>query len=110
MSRCLRYVAILATLILGLMALTPLSGSAADAMIRVVHASPDAPAVDVYLNGQRAIADLKFTEGTTYAAVPAGSYKVQVFPAGTGPTGKAVIDATLDLKGGTAYTVAAVNV
>jgi hypothetical protein len=110
MPRRLRYVMILATLILGLMALAPTSGSAADAMIRVVHASPDAPAVDVYLNGQRAIADLNFTEGTTYTAVPAGSYKVQVFPAGTGPGGKAVIDATLDLKGGTAYTVAAVNV
>jgi hypothetical protein len=35
---------------------------------------------------------------------------VQVFPAGTGPSGTAVIDATLPLAGGTAYTVAAVNV
>lgn len=110
MIRRLRLMAILGTLVLGLLAAFPLSGSAADAMIRVVHASPDAPAVDVYLNGQRAIANLKFTEGTTYAAVPAGSYRVQVFPAGTGPNGTAVISATLDLKGGTAYTVAAVNV
>lgn len=110
MFRRFRSVALLAALALGLVALAPSSGAAADAMIRVVHASPDAPAVDVYLNGQRAISNLKFTEGTTYAAVPAGSYKVQVFAAGTGPSGKAVIDATVDLKGGTAYTVAAVNV
>jgi hypothetical protein len=111
MFRRLRYMAILGTLLLGLLAATPLSGAAAaDAMIRVVHASPDAPAVDVYLNGQRAIANLEFTEGTTYAAVPAGAYRVQVFPAGTGPSGTAVIDANLNLAGGTAYTVAAVNV
>lgn len=110
MTRRIRSLAILATLMLGLLAAFPSAGAAANAMIRVVHASPDAPAVDVYLNGQRAIANLKFTEGTTYASVPAGSYKVQVFPAGTGPSGTAVIDATLDLKGGTAYTVAAVNV
>jgi Domain of unknown function (DUF4397) len=110
MLRRIRSVAILATLLLGLLAATPRPGAAADAMIRVVHASPDAPAVDVYLNGQRAVANLRFTEGTAYAAVPAGSYRVQVFPAGTGPGGTAVIDATLDLQGGTASTVAAVNV
>ena len=112
MLRHFRFTAFLAFLALGIMAVLPLAGSAAsaDAMIRVVHASPDAPAVDVYLNGQRAISNLKFTEGTTYASVPAASYKVQVFPAGAAPTGKAVIEATLDLKGGTAYTVAAVNV
>ena len=112
MLRRFRFTAFLAFLALGIMAVLPLAGSAAsaDAMIRVVHASPDAPAVDVYLNGQRAISNLKFTEGTTYASVPAASYKVQVFPAGAAPTGKAVIEATLDLKGGTAYTVAAVNV
>jgi hypothetical protein len=110
MFRRIGSVAILAALMLGLFAAFPASGSAADAMIRVVHASPDAPAVDVYLNGQRAIANLKFTEGTTYAAVPEGSYRVQVFPAGTGPSGTAVINATLDLKGSTAYTVVAANV
>jgi hypothetical protein len=106
----IRSVAILATLLLGFVMAVPTSGAAADAMIRVVHASPDAPAVDVYLNGQRAIANLKFTEGTSYAAVPAAAYRVQVFPAGTGPGGTAVIDANLNLAGGVAYTVAAVNV
>jgi hypothetical protein len=110
MFRRVRSMTILATLLLGILAAFPLSGAAADAMLRVVHASPDAPAVDVYLNGQRAIANLEFTEGTTYASVPEGSYRVQVFPAGTGPNGTAVIDATLPLAGGTAYTVAAVNV
>jgi hypothetical protein len=110
MTRRIRFAAILATLMLGLLAAVPAAGANADAMIRVVHASPDAPAVDVFLNGQRAISNLKFTEGTTYAAVPAGSYRVQVFPTGTGPSGTAVIDANLPLAGGTAYTVAAVNV
>ena len=110
MFRRLGALAILSALLLGLFAAFPAPSAAADAMIRVVHASPDAPAVDVYLNGQRAISNLKFTEGTTYAAVPEGSYRVQVFPTGTGPSGTAVINATLDLKGSTAYTVVAANV
>ena len=75
-------------------------------MVRVVHASPDASAVDVYLNGERAITNLKFGESTPYAMVPAGSYRVQVFATGTGPSGRAVIDAPgVALADGQAYTV-----
>ena len=34
------------------------------AMVRVAHLSPDAPAVDVLVNGQRAITGLAFKEVT----------------------------------------------
>lgn len=110
MSRTVRRFAFLTLLALGLLvALPSASAAAVDSMLRVVHASPDAPPVDVFVDGQKAITNLKFTEATTYVMLPAGSHKVQVFATGTGPAGKAVIDAALDLKAGQAYTVAAVN-
>jgi hypothetical protein len=75
------------------------------AMVRVAHLSPDAPAVDVLVNGQRAITNLAFKEVTPYLGLPTGTVRVQVVPAGQ--MGPVVIDATLDLKEGVYYTVAA---
>lgn len=102
---------ILGLMAIGLLVAMPASdAAAAGAMIRVVHASPDAPAVDVYLNGQQAITNLKFGETTQYAMVPAASYRVQVFATGTGPSGRAVIDAqNVALADDKVYTVVAAN-
>jgi hypothetical protein len=77
------------------------------ARVRVVHASPDAPAVDVWVNGNPAFRNAAFQDITPYAPLDAGSYRVQVVPAGA--TEPAVIDATLDLAAGTDYTVVAVG-
>jgi len=83
--------------------------AAGEAMVRVTHASPDAPAVDVCVNGKVAFAALEFGKTTDYANLPAGSYDVQVYPAGSNCQGTAVIDAKglkLDAK---AYTVMAIG-
>ena len=74
------------------------------AMVRVAHLSPDAPAVDVLVNGQRAITGLAFKEVTPYIPLPAAKVRVQVVPAGQ--DAPVVIDAELDLKVGVYYTVA----
>lgn len=81
-------------------------GAAGDACINVVHASPDAPDVDVYLNGAVALEGLEFGSFSGWVAVPAGEYQVQVTPAGAA-IGDAVIDATVTLEAGAAYHVAA---
>lgn len=88
-----------------------IGGASADdnARVRVLHASPDAPAVDVYVDGNEAISDLAFNDITGYIALPAGSYDVQVFPASANGAGDPVIAATLTLDAGTDYTVAAVG-
>jgi len=79
------------------------------ATVRVVHASPDAPAVDVLVNGQRAITDLEFGQATPFVPLPAGEYDLQVVPAGA-EAADAVIDAPdVALEGGQAYQVAAVG-
>jgi hypothetical protein len=55
------------------------------AFLRVLHLSPDAPAVDVFVNDgdDPVVADLAFPDGTGYLAVPAASYDIDVAPAGS---------------------------
>lgn len=89
--------------------LAPGARMAAAARVRVAHASPNAPNVDVYVDGKRAFTNAPFGAVTQYASLPAGKHHVQVFAAGADPMGKAVIDATLTLTGDKSYTVAAIG-
>jgi hypothetical protein len=90
-----------------LSAATPAAAQQADtARVRVIHASPDAPAVDIYLNDSKAITNLAYKAASDFAAVPAGSYAVKV--TATGAT-DAVISANLPLEAGQSYTVVAVG-
>ncbi len=77
------------------------------AEVRVVHASPDAPAVDVYVDGMRTVSGAAFKAVTPYGDVPAGKHHVVITVAGD--KSKKVIETDVDLKAGTYYTVAAVN-
>jgi len=77
------------------------------ARVRVVHASPDAPAVDVWVNGSVAFSNAPFKGVTDYAALDPATYNVQVTP--TGATTPVVIEADLALAANTDYTVVAVG-
>jgi hypothetical protein len=60
-------------------------GMAVDtAGVRVVHASSDAPAVDVYVEGQPSpiVKAAKFGDTSAYLSVPAGKYNFELRPAG----------------------------
>jgi LPXTG-motif cell wall-anchored protein len=102
-----RLLVLSAILVLSLALATSALGQGDMARARVVHASPDAPAVDVWVNGSVAFSNAPFKGITDYAELAPGSYQVQVTP--TGATEPVVIDATLDLTGGTDYTVVAVG-
>ncbi len=77
-------------------------------MVRVMHASPDAPAVDVYVNGQPVLTNVPFFAVSNYLSLPDGSYNVAVTPTGR-PEANAVLRATLNVRGGYTGTVAAVG-
>jgi hypothetical protein len=67
----------------GALALTvaaPVGAAGGTAMIRVLHGSPDAPAVDVFANGNKvdALSNLAFGKITDYVPVPAGTYAIKV--------------------------------
>lgn len=85
----------------------PIAEAQSTARVRVVHMSPDAPAVDVLVDGQRAISNLAFKSATEYAALPAGTRDVRVTPAGQNAT--AVISAQLPLQAGQDSTIVAVG-
>ncbi len=55
-----------------------------DAMLRVVHASPDAPAVDIYVNDgtEPVITALAYGGASAYLTVPPAAYSVQIRAAG----------------------------
>lgn len=80
------------------------------ARLRVVHNSPDAPNVDVIVNGGVALANVPFGAISDYLSVPGGAYDVKVSPAGAAATGPYVIDADVVLTAGMDYTVIASGV
>jgi uncharacterized surface protein with fasciclin (FAS1) repeats len=74
--------------------------------VRVVHSSPDAPAVDVLVNDKVAIEDLAYQKQAGPASLAAGKYNVKVNVANTDTT---AINADLTLDPKTYYAVYAVN-
>lgn len=75
--------------------------------VKVLHASPDAPAVDIYIDDKITIEDLAFSEATEYLPLLAGTYNIKVYAAGT--TENPVINTNVELPGGTRLTVAAIG-
>lgn len=93
----------------GLVLLAGLAGPTAaqnEAFVRVVHASPDAPNVDVWVDGTAVLTDVPFTAVSDYLSLPAGTYTIQVTATGTTDP---VIDADLTFEAGEAYTIAAIG-
>lgn len=74
--------------------------------LRAVHASPDAPAVDVLIDGTVALAGVSYKQFSPYAELISGAHRIQVNPANSTAS---VIDATPTLDAGSDYTVIAVD-
>lgn len=82
------------------------SGPSGSAQVRVVHGSPDAPAVDVLVDGGVVLSNVAYTDASGYLALPPGSRRIQVNVAGTGTS---VIDLNASVKRDSAYTLIAAN-
>ena len=106
MRRLNRLVGLLAGTALVAALAVPVAADSHEAMVRVVHASPDAPNVDVWVDGETVLTDVPFTAVSDYLTVPAGTYNIQV--TATGDT-TPVIEADLEFAAGTATTIAAVG-
>jgi hypothetical protein len=82
-----------------------LEGSSEDACVRLVHAAPDAPPVDVYLNDAQIAQNLEFGTATEYVIAPSGAGRgVRVTATGT-PVEEAIVDTSLDFDPGQAYEI-----
>src|SRR6476620_4825114 len=76
----------------------------AQSRVRVVHASPDAPNVDILLDDAKVLSDVPYLASSSYLETSAGDHNLKVNAAGTVTT---AIDANVTLADGTDYTVIA---
>jgi len=83
-----------------------LKDATSGALLRVLHASPNVPAVTIYVNGQPAIERLSTLKWTGYLPLDAGTYDVAVAAAGQ-PLSKAVLKTKITLADKTHYTALA---
>jgi hypothetical protein len=77
------------------------------ANVRVIHASPDAPRVDIWAGGTPLFEGVAYKDVTGYETVKRGTYNVQVVPEGMSEP--VVISADLKLKPAMDYTVLAIG-
>ena len=84
---------------------TQQAGNGEQGALRVAHASPDAPNVDIYVDGEAVIEDLSFGEVSPYAALDPGTYQVTVTAAEDQDT--VVFDEEIELDAGVARTAVA---
>ena len=80
------------------------TGPNGTAQVRVVHASPDAPGVDVLVDNSVVLNGVTYKQASSYLDVPAGSRNIKVQAAGGGAV---VINADAAVARGNAYTVIA---
>lgn len=73
--------------------------------IRILHASPDTPAVDVYASGNLIAQNLTYKNFTPYLPLTPGRYSILIYPAGTKVT--PLINTSLDVMPDSNYTIAA---
>lgn len=73
--------------------------------VRVLHASPDAPNVDIYVDDELVYKDLAYKKFTPYIPLKPDQYNVKVYATGTKTN--PVTDTTLDVLANQDYTVAA---
>lgn len=79
------------------------------AQVRVLHGSPDAPPVDVVLNGVRVYGNMPFGSSSPYLTVPVGLNNIRIVPAG-GAEDAPVLDEYVFTDGGSKTTIVASNV
>ena len=96
----MRRIALALTVLLALILITPQPSAAqATNLVRVIHASPDAPAVDVFVNGQAVATSVPFFTTSSYLRLADGKYQVAISPAGKG-TDYSVLVIDLEVSGG----------
>ncbi|MDQ3396779.1 MAG: DUF4397 domain-containing protein, partial [Deinococcota bacterium] len=76
------------------------------AAIRVAHLSPDAPAVDISVNGVSVFTGIGYRDVSDYEVVPSGSVQIRI---AAGGTDDAFIEAALTVEEGAYYTIAAMG-
>ena len=75
------------------------------AQVRILHAAPKAPAVDVYVNEMRILQNFAYKNKSDYLSLPPGKYQIDIYP--TGQTTSTILSRKVDLESEKMYTVVA---
>ena len=81
--------------------------NANQAQVRIVHASPDAGAVDVYVGSSKVLTGATYTQASAFTGFTQGNLAIKVCAAGS--TTSCPINTTLNAAAGKYYTVLAVG-
>ena len=92
-----------------LLGAAPVRAQGGEAQVRVAHFSPDAPAVDIYVDGKKRLTGLPYQQVSDYLTLPEGAHTFAIRATNTEPSSKAAIEVSQTLAAGKAYTVAAVG-
>lgn len=76
--------------------------------LRILHASPKSPAVDVYINDMLKFRNLTYGAFTNYIEVITGNYNVKIYAAGTKTS--PVLNKNIFVPPGRIYTVSAIGI
>lgn len=74
--------------------------------LRAVHLSPNAPNVDIIVNGNQVATNVAYEQSTVYYSIPSGTTEIEVQAVGSNDD---VIAASPNLAANTDYTVIAAN-
>lgn len=85
------------------------SRTRSETRVRVVHASPDGPAFDIYLDETPLAEDLAFMHGSDWSTLPSYSYLLRVQPAGQ-PDATPIYQKQVTLRPDAAQTIILSNV
>lgn len=87
----------------------PVEPPAPSTTVQILHASPDAPAVDVVVDGEEALTDVDYKDSSGWGEFAAGTYSIEV--QGILPDGNATVIGPADLtfEADTINTVVALN-
>jgi hypothetical protein len=78
------------------------------ARVRIAHFAVDAPAVNVYADGQRVLDHLAYTAVSSYRELEPGAHHMLVVAAGA-ITENPVIEEAVEIEDGHRYTIAAIG-
>ncbi|MCP3738883.1 DUF4397 domain-containing protein [Rossellomorea sp. BNER] len=75
--------------------------------VRFLHAAPEVPSVDVYVNANLVLRNVSFKEVSDYLTLPPGKYHIDIYPAGNSVT--TIISKKVSVEAGKIYTLATVG-
>jgi hypothetical protein len=75
--------------------------------VRFLHTSPDAPDVDIYINGQMQVKRLPFRVASNYLTLKPGKYHIDIYP--TGNSVDSVLNKKITVEPGKTYTLATID-